>query len=206
MLVYEKIERGSFVLDLGCAGGYFGKRLKEKKCHVWGIDSDKEAIKEAKKYCEKTFIFDLDKIKRFPFRKRFDYVLILDVLEHLRNPEVILFLIKPHLKKKAKVIISVPNVAFVSVRLSLLFGNFNYRKFGILDETHLHFYTKVTFQKFLEKNGFKIEEMDFSSGFSQIPKMGKYLNYIPKYWQYKITHFWNTLLAYQFIAICTKIR
>jgi len=203
MLVYGRIERGSEVLDIGCAAGYFAKKLKEKQCRVWGIDSDKQSAQIAQKYCQKVIVADLEQIKKLPFRKKFDYILLLDILEHLENPPSVLNLIKPCLESTGKVIVSVPNIAFLSVRLALLFGNFNYQKLGILDENHLHFYTKKTFQKLLKDSGFKIEEIEASSGFSQITKIGKYLNHIPKYWQYKITRLRDTLLAYQFIAVCT---
>lgn len=204
MLVYGMIEEGSKVLDVGCATGYIAQKLKEKNCKIWGAEIDKEAARTAKRYCEDIVIADLGKIKKLPFNNNFfDYILLLDVLEHLKSPDYLLELIKPHLKKNGKIIISVPNIAFISIRIALLLGRFDYKEMGIMDETHLRFFTQKTFLELMAKSNLKLLELDFSSGFSQITKIGKYLNHIPKYWQYQISKFWPTLLAYQFIAVVT---
>lgn len=234
MLVYNRIEQGSDVLDVGCASGYFAKKLKEKSCKVWGIEADRESAEMAKKYCREVFVADLEKISiastirgvpstsfgtgmasqvqpatsevsflSLPLKKKFDYILLLDVIEHIKNPEKVISLLKPLLKKGGKMIISTPNIAFISIRLALFFGRFEYQKMGIMDENHIRFYTKKTFLQLIKECGLKIEEFVTASGFSQISKIGKYLNRIPKYWQYKITKIFDTLLGYQFIAICT---
>lgn len=205
-LIYNKIESWSNVLDAGCATGYFAKKLKEKKCNVWGIEIDSFASQKARKYCEKVFVGDIEKEKSLPFRKHFfDYILLMDILEHLKNPSSALQIFVPYLKKEGKIIISVPNVAFLSIRLALLRGKFTYQKLGIMDETHLRFFTRKTLLDMIEKTGLHIEEVDVSSGFSQITFVGKYLNHIPKIWQYRMTKVWDTLLAYQFIAVCKLI-
>lgn len=206
MLVYENITSDSTVLDIGCATGYFARELKKKNCRVWGMDSDRVALIQAKKYCKDTFLLDLETCSgvTLPFRRKFDYILLLDVIEHLHNPENILALVNKHLKKDGRIIISTPNIAFISIRLALLFGRFRYRNLGIMDEKHIHFYTKSSLIDLLQKSGLYIERIDAASGFSQITKIGKYLNIIPKYWQYRITKMWDTLLGYQFIAYCKK--
>ncbi len=210
-LVLERIKPNSKILDLGCARGYFAKELLKKNCRVWGVDSDKEAIEEAKKYYVEAQVADLDSISpgRSPFGHlpgvkdfKFDYILLLDVLEHLKNPEKLLKSFKKYLKNDGKIIISVPNIAFLSIRLALLRGKFDYQKTGIMDESHLHFYTKKTLIDLITKCGLRIIDFDTASGFSQITLIGKYLNRIPKYWQYKITKLFPTLLGYQFIIVC----
>ena len=203
-LVWERIGEKSNILDLGCARGYFAKDLLKKNCRVWGIDADKEAIAEAKKYCVETKVVDLDNSNSLPFKNNsFDYILLLDVLEHLRNPEKLLKSLKRYLKMDGKVIISVPNIAFLSIRLALLWGKFDYKKTGIMDESHLHFYTKKTLIDLITKCGLKIIDFDTASGFSQITLIGKYLNHVPKYWQYRITKLFPAILGYQFIAVCS---
>ncbi len=201
-LVYEGIAPDSTVLDIGCATGYFARELNKKTCRIWGMDSDRIALTQAKKYCRKTFFCDLEKIKSIPFGMKFDYILLLDVIEHLHSPENILTLSQKYLKKDGRIIISTPNIAFISIRLALLFGRFRYRNLGIMDEKHIHFYTKSSLIGLLQKSGLRIEKLDAASGFSQITRIGKYLNMIPKYWQYRITKIWDTLLGYQFIAFC----
>lgn len=206
MLVFGRIKEGSKVLDVGCSGGYFARELKKKNCRVWGIEIDRKAAEQAEKYCEKVVAGD---VKRFASSHLaggmiFDYILFLDVLEHLKDPEKVLKSFIPYLNKKGKIIISVPNVAFISIRLALLRGKFNYRNQGILDENHLHFFTKKTLLKLIKDSNLRLEEFDAASGFSQITLIGKYLNYIPKLWQYRITEIFDTLLAYQFVAVCRR--
>ncbi len=202
-LVFEKIRPDSKVLDLGCASGYFAKELLKKNCRVWGIDADKEAVAEAKKYCVDAKVMDLDEFSPRFNRGAFDYILLLDVLEHLRNPDKLLKSLRNYLEKEGTIIISVPNVAFISLRLALLRGKFEYQKTGIMDESHLHFYTKKALIDLITKCGLKIVDFDAASGFSQITLIGKYLNSIPKYWQYRITKLFPTLLGYQFIIVCS---
>ena len=87
---------------------------------------------------------------------RFDRVLLLDVLEHLVRPERLLAEVRPALKESGRLVVSVPNVANITVRLALLFGRFHYTDRGILDRTHLNFYTRKTARAFLEENGWEI--------------------------------------------------
>jgi 2-polyprenyl-3-methyl-5-hydroxy-6-metoxy-1,4-benzoquinol methylase len=86
----------------------------------------------------------------------FDRVLLLDVLEHLVRPERLLAEVRPALKEGGRLVVSVPNVANITVRLALLFGRFPYTDRGILDCTHLHFYTRQTARALLEENGWEI--------------------------------------------------
>lgn len=202
MLVFKEIAAGSKVLDMGCASGYFARELKKKNCRSWGVDNDKEALKIAKKYCEEVALQDLDQPLQLPFKKKFfDDILLLDVLEHLKNPELLLEQIKPFLGPNGKMIISVPNIAFISIRLALLRGKWQYVKTGIMDESHLRFFTKNTLTHLIDQCGYHLDKIDVASGFSQITLIGKYLNKLPKRWQYEITRLFPTLLGYQFIAI-----
>ncbi len=227
MLVYEKIRSGSKVLDVGCATGYFANKLKEKDCKVWGIEKDKDAAREAGKYCEEVVIRDIEELTNSStirgvmashtqpatsevslppllFQKNFfDYILLLDVLEHLREPEKIIRLFKPYLKKDGKIIISVPNIAHVSIRLKLLMGKFDYEKVGIMDETHLRFFTQKTIEEFIKQAGMQIVELDHSVDFGQFPLIGRIARKLPKRLQHKITKLFPNLLAVQIIAVCS---
>jgi 2-polyprenyl-3-methyl-5-hydroxy-6-metoxy-1,4-benzoquinol methylase len=88
--------------------------------------------------------------------KRFDRVLALDILEHLKNPDRLLRQCGDLLSPHGQLIVSVPNVANIRVRAALLFGQFNYDSRGILDRTHLRFFTRKTARRLLEENGFRI--------------------------------------------------
>jgi SAM-dependent methyltransferase len=90
--------------------------------------------------------------------REFDKVLLLDVLEHLRQPDKLLQDCRSFLKPNGHLIVSLPNIANITVRLMLLFGGFNYTERGLLDKTHIRFFTRKTARKLLESNGYRIVE------------------------------------------------
>lgn len=93
-----------------------------------------------------------------PYEKEyFDYIIFGDVLEHLFEPDKVLKRIKPYMKKDASLLISIPNVMSATVIIPLLCGNFQYEDSGILDRTHVKFYTLYTIVKLLEECGYKIQ-------------------------------------------------
>jgi SAM-dependent methyltransferase len=95
---------------------------------------------------------------------KFDVVVLADVLEHQASPADMLDLTRKCLKDKATVIASVPNIAHWTVRLGLLFGKFDYEETGIMDATHLRWFTQKTFCKLFENQGFAVETIQFSAG------------------------------------------
>ena len=88
--------------------------------------------------------------------RTFDRVLFMDVLEHLRRPEQLLEQCRALLKANGRVVVSVPNVANLTVRLGLLFGRWQYAERGIMDRTHMRFYTRKTARRLLEAAGFRV--------------------------------------------------
>lgn len=155
--IYKEISNNSCVLDVGCNSGILGKSLiANKKCVVEGMDINKIALNIAKKNgYKKTYLIDLDK-EKISLNKKYDYIIFSDVLEHLKNPEVLLKSIYKNLKKNGQIIISVPNIAFIYYRLHLLLGNFEYKNAGVMDKTHLKFFTFNSIKKLLLKNNYKI--------------------------------------------------
>ncbi len=203
ILAFEQIEPNSFVLDLGCATGYFGRELKKKGCQVIGVESDKLAAEIAKKYYQQVIVADLEESHRIKIDgNKFDYVLLLDVLEHLRNRKLLFTVIHKWLKPQGILIISTPNIAHISVRFKLLFGDFSYTDWGILDKTHLHFFTEETLKKELMGSGWLPKIKSVSADFGQVPVFGRFLRHIPKIWQCKITQLAPTLLGVQFVWKC----
>lgn len=204
MIVFDLIAPRKTILDIGCATGYFAQKLKEKNCRTYGVEIDKIAAQEARRFCEKVIIGDIQKDSKLGIpRNYFDYILLLDVLEHLEKPERVLRDVKKYLRRNGRVIISVPNVAHLSVRLELLFGSFRYSKFGILDKRHLRFFTKQSFIELIHKANFNMRHFDYSADFGQLPICGKIIKKRGKRWQYLVTKWFNSLLAVQFIAVCT---
>ncbi len=138
------------ILDVGTASGYLGKILKKRGHHVAGIEYDAAAAERAKHYYDSFRVANIETFE-FPYRREFDYILFADVLEHLRDPVAVLRMYIPALKESGKIIISVPNVANLIIRLSLLFGKFDYMDRGILDRTHLRFFTLRSLKKMMNE-------------------------------------------------------
>jgi 2-polyprenyl-3-methyl-5-hydroxy-6-metoxy-1,4-benzoquinol methylase len=128
------------ILDVGTASGYLGIVWTAKGHSVTGIEYDVETAENARRYYDAFEVADVETFE-FPYRREFDYIVFADVLEHLRDPAAVLRRCLPALKESGKIIISVPNVANWVIRLSLLLGRFDYMDRGILDRTHLRFFT-----------------------------------------------------------------
>ena len=150
------------VLEFGCSTGYISKILKEKGCAITGIEIDEEASKKAAAYCERVIIGDIETIdyNKQLGNEKFDVALFGDILEHLKYPKTILLKVKDFLKEKGYIVISIPNVAHWSVRLDLTCGKFDYQDSGILDDTHLRFFTKSSIINLLESCGYYMTSMD----------------------------------------------
>ncbi len=156
-MALEAVREGSRVLDLGCAGGYMGAALKGRKnCRVTGVDAFPPADTSLDEFFERDLNDGLRGIPVGPC----DYVLLLDVIEHLRSPEAFLDELYQSLSRnpRAEVILSTANIAFIVPRLMLLLGQFNYGKNGILDITHTRLFTFASFRRLLEQAGFDILE------------------------------------------------
>jgi 2-polyprenyl-3-methyl-5-hydroxy-6-metoxy-1,4-benzoquinol methylase len=149
--------QGSRILELGCADGFISKHLVKRGCIVTGVEVDAEAAEHAKKWCEKVFVCDLNRPGwSGTLGRDFDTVLCGDVLEHLVDPWSTLREISKVLTKERRVIISLPNIANLRIRLNLLMGRFNYQPGGILDITHLRFFTLKTARELIEESGYRI--------------------------------------------------
>lgn len=157
-LALERVRPGSSVADIGCAGGYVAQALKEKQCRVTGIDQfsvDRDSNLDEFVQC------DLDR-GEFPVDAgRFDYVLLLDIVEHLRSPERLLDTLRQARRtgNDLTVIFSTGNISFLVTRVGLLLGWFNYGVRGILDLTHTRLFTFRTARNLFEQSGFTVEEV-----------------------------------------------
>lgn len=143
------------VLEVGCATGYFTKALVDRGCSVVGIELDPEAATIAEEWAERVVVGDLDAGELWYELKdeTFDAITFGDVLEHLRDPLTTLRAAARHLKPSGIVVISVPNIAHGDVRMSLLQGTFSYNQTGLLDRTHVHFFTKSSLEDTVKEAG-----------------------------------------------------
>jgi 2-polyprenyl-3-methyl-5-hydroxy-6-metoxy-1,4-benzoquinol methylase len=158
-IVVEHVPRESRVLEFGCATGYMSRVLKEERgCAVTGIELVPEAAEVAREHCDRVIVGDAEQLDyaRELGDERFDVVLFADVLEHLREPAKVLTEVQPFVAEGGQVIASIPNVAHGSVRLALLGGEFRYRETGLLDRTHLRFFTRESILDLFEESGYVI--------------------------------------------------
>lgn len=153
-LVLNTVEPGSRVLDLGCAGGFLSQALKERKgCHVTAVDLF-PLMPGANP--DRFILHDLDEGLPDVDYDSYDYILVLDVIEHLKSPESFAFELRSIANPKTKILVSTGNVGFVLTRISLLFGAFNYGKSGILDLTHKRLFTFHSIVSLFEQAGYQI--------------------------------------------------
>jgi glycosyltransferase involved in cell wall biosynthesis len=151
-----EIQDGSRVLDIGCASGYVSGALLNKRCHVTGIDTV-PLNQDLGLHC---FIqHDLNAGPLPLDFQGYDYVLLLDVIEHVLSPDDFAEKLRyaARFSPDTKLIVSTGNIGFVVARLTHLLGQFNYGKRGLLDRTHTRLFTFSTLRQFFEQNGFRID-------------------------------------------------
>jgi len=147
------------VLEFGCATGYMSEVLKDRLgCTVVGIEIDHGAAALAEQHAERVIVGDAEKIDYAAelAGEEFDVLLFADVLEHLKQPADVLRRVRPFIGENGVVIASIPNIAHASVRLALLGGEFRYREWGLLDDTHLRFFTRASIQDLFEETGYVV--------------------------------------------------
>lgn len=149
---------GRRLLDVGTAQGELTRLLSERGFVVTGVEGDAQLAAHARPTCMDLVEIDLD--RAIPeFRQPFDVIVYGDVLEHLKDPLQVFIGLNHYLAPKGQVVVSVPNVAHIAIRLMLLFGHFEYTDQGILDRTHLRFFTLRSFRHFLAQGGMQVKEL-----------------------------------------------
>lgn len=160
------VPKDSYVLDIGCHTGILAEALKQQNnAKVVGIDTDAAALAIARTRMKDALLINIEEsgwetVLVTQGWKNFDVIVFGDVLEHTREPEAILRAAKKLLKPGGRIVVSIPNIANLRIRLGLFFGRFAYADSGILDKTHLRFYTKTTGRKMIEECGYAITEFD----------------------------------------------
>jgi 2-polyprenyl-3-methyl-5-hydroxy-6-metoxy-1,4-benzoquinol methylase len=147
------------VLDVGCASGDTARALTARGCTVSGVDVDAAAAEPARSVLDELVIADIDETPlRTLFKpESFDAVIFGDVLEHLVDPSAAMSDAVSLLRPGGKVLASIPNVAHGALRLALLGGRWDYTDKGLLDRTHLRFFTLDAVCELLEEAGLVIE-------------------------------------------------
>jgi 2-polyprenyl-3-methyl-5-hydroxy-6-metoxy-1,4-benzoquinol methylase len=155
------------VLDVGCGFATTSQHIANRGNRVAGIESSAEAVAVARTRVSDVVHADLqqlDDVKRALDGRRFDVIIFADVLEHLAWPIGVLRGYLDLLKEGGSVIVSLPNVGLWSVRLNLLAGRFRYEETGVLDHTHLRFFTRRTAKEMIELAGLQVIKRTYNPG------------------------------------------
>ena len=180
------------ILDVGCATGYVGSELKEMGNYVVGIDVSEPAAQQAKEKLNEAYAADIsgnwpDEVKN----KKFDLVILAEVLEHVFDPVNVLEKVNSVLENDGEVIITTPNIMAWHNRLRFLFGKFKYENQGTFDFGHIRFFTYAYLKEVLRVSGFKVDVEN------HIIYPGKLT---------RILKFWPSIFANQFIVKAKKNR
>lgn len=220
-----KAMRNQRVLDIGCGTGALGELLTREGNTVDGVTYSNDEAEIARKRIASVRVLDLNDLSAVKsIEGDYDALMFADVLEHLLDPSAVLKILIGRLKPGGRVYVSLPNIACFYIRFGLFFGRFNMSKTGgILDETHLHFYTLKTAREFLNSAGLKVEKVDFIPA----PSVWLYQTFLKKpdapvpqkmsergsfqFYEkrvYPIEHFftsvWRSMFANQFVFVCAR--
>jgi len=181
-ILVNRVQPNSTVLEFGPAHGRLTKYLTEElNCKVYCVEIDKNAAKDTTLYCEKIIV---DNIENYAWMEefqdiKFDYILFADVLEHLYFPKKVLSKSRMLLNSQGSILLSIPNITHNSVIIDLLENKFIYRKTGILDNTHIRFFTKTTFCTLVNDVGLSIAyqsavytqpiDTEFNNSYASLP-------------------------------------
>ncbi len=191
--VLKGAPRGARILDVGCGTGKLAAALKQKlPCHICGIEIDKEAADKARSSCDEVMVIDLENVigksSGLGSAKKYDLVILGDVLEHLTRPEILLQSLHDLLEDNGFMVVSLPNVANWMIRFGLLFGNFDYSG-GVLDCGHLKFFTYKSARRLLQDNGYRIVAVINNNHTLPVRLLGR---------------IWMKMFAFQFVFKCVK--
>lgn len=195
--------RGRRLLDVGPAQGVLTHRFTERGFEVTCIEGDANLAAIVRGKCHEVIVADLDK-ESPRLKGQFDVIVYGDILEHLKNPKQALRELNRYLLPNGKIIVSVPNIVHLFVRINVLVGRFEYMERGILDRTHLRFFTLKTFRELLSDAEVTVEELAVAPV--------QLLLLVPKRyhgWWLRALHWldatlarsWKTMFGYQFVAV-----
>lgn len=197
---------GRRLLDVGAAHGYLAAKFTAMGFAVTAIEADPCAAAHGAAFCQNMIVADLNK-EVPPLTGEFDVLVYGDILEHLREPMNVFRRLNQSLATNGIVVVSVPNVAHLFVRLSLLVGRFEYTDRGILDRTHTRFFTKASFRRFIEESGLKVVKLTATP--VPLPLLippgfqGTFFRTMHRL-NAALARAWKGAFAYQFVAVACR--
>jgi len=189
------------VLDVGCGTGNISSYLKESNNKCFGITYSQKEADLAEQVMEEVIVDDIENIQVLPFEfGYFDIIIFADILEHLRDPWATLKVFTPYLSHDGEIIASIPNIANFKIRKHLLFGKFEYKEFGILDNTHLRFFNLHSARDLILSAELSIVSEDYSFWNWKFPSLIQRILGSKEYnLRRYITRKWPNLFATQFV-------
>lgn len=158
------------ILDVGCGTGRLAAFLNTQGNECWGITISHAEAENAREHMKAVSVADAETCADLPFDDQFfDCIVFADILEHFKQPELVLKKMLRYLKPAGEVVISLPNVVNFKVRTEIFLGKFNYTPYGILDETHLRFFTLKTARDMIEAQTLLIDEVRYTFWNWKIP-------------------------------------
>jgi O-antigen biosynthesis protein len=150
-----------FVLDIGCSSGDFTAKVKERfpRAQIWGIEPNEDAARMAAARLDRVLCQTIEKVdwaREGVKRGDIDTVFLLDVLEHTYDPWSTLLSLRNLVSESAQVVVSIPNVRNVLLMQDLVSGYWRYRTAGLLDITHIRFFTKSDMYRLFYQTGFRV--------------------------------------------------
>jgi len=205
------VRENSLVLEIGCSSGYITRFLAEKlKCKIDAVEKEIDAAEKARKFTRRLIVSSIeDKNTLLQVTDQYDYILLLDVLEHLTDPEMIVKSLRKNLKEDGEILASTPNIASWPSRKDLFFkGKFEYEESGLFDRTHIHFFTYKTFIKLFEESGLSVTSvypgiihLPFQLTLQRVPIIGTY--FFSSFYT-KISSFFPNLGYFHFLIVAKK--
>ena len=191
-------DNGETVLDVGCGPGYLAQYLTvQKDCTVVGVEQDTRLAETARRVCAQVHEVNLETEGLRKIQGKFTAIFFGDVIEHVRNAPELLRQASELLEVGGRVIVSTPNFVHIKNRVRVLFGTFEYRDAGLLDRTHVHFYTKRTLYNLLEEAGYRIVKTDFTTGVMDLASLRNRALHVR-------ARGYPNLFAYQFIVAAVR--
>jgi len=182
------------VLETGCSTGFLSRQIAEAGVRVTGIEVDLDAAEQARAACARVLTVSLnDSNWKASVGERFDLITFGDVLEHLNHPQTVLEDAKGLLNPGGRVLLCLPNIAHWSVRAKLMVGKFNYQSTGVLDVTHLRFFTLASARSMIQQAGYR--ELWFRPIFG-----GRFTNSLRSLWNV-LAHVIPGAFAYQMMFL-----
>lgn len=195
-LVLGAVPDGSRVIDVGCSTGYLAERLAQRGCRVVGVEADPHAARLAGEACELVVVGDVeDPAVRAELPSEMDVVLAADVLEHLRDPWVVLSALRDNLAPGGRAVVCVPNIGHWTARRAILGGRFPYAEHGLFDRTHLRFFGREGAHELAARAGYAVEREAFADGPLPLESRLRSLGALRP----RVVGRWPELFAFQFV-------